>query len=98
MSHPIIIREQIKKICTQIEDQNAGYGLANITFLWDCGKPMGEPKSSVEVVPGLFGLVFRTNTSKVIIGYPEAKRWVEPAWEMSLHAENPRKIFPHFEQ
>jgi len=98
MSQPVITCEQVREICTQIEDQNVGYGLAGISFLWDCGKPMGKPKSWIEVVPGLFGLVFRTNPSQVMIGYPEAKRWIEPSWEAPLWTENPTKLFHHSQE
>jgi hypothetical protein len=74
---------------SNIEEQNAGCGLGRVQILWDFGKLMGKPKAWIEIVPGLFGLVFRTNPSKIIISYADAKRWIEPDREMPLSAENP---------
>jgi hypothetical protein len=98
MSHPVITPEQVEWICKQIEEQNAGYGLGHVQILWNFGKPMGKPKAWIEIVPGLFGLVFRIDPSKVIISYADAKRWIEPDWEMPLSTENPTRIFHYPEQ
>ena len=85
MATDLVTREQVEQMLADAEQHTSKELIEDFRWILDAEQTMGEPRTWVEIAPGLQALVHPENTNYVLLFYPRAKRWVDPTWKPTVY-------------